>query len=86
MLLTSDRNLQSDAFTGWRPAPWDVTDIVVEQTDDVLGIFDAETAATADAVMDATTAAARRRQRPGARVVGPLSPSTTSATSTPSTR
>ncbi len=57
VLLTSDRNLQSDAFTGWRPAPWDVTDIVVEQTDDVLGIFDAETAATADAVMDATTAA-----------------------------
>ena len=43
-LLTSDRNVQSDAKTGWRPAPWDVTDIVVEQTDEVLGIFDAETA------------------------------------------
>ncbi len=55
VLLTSDRNLQSDAFTGWRPAPWDVTDIVVEQTDHVLGIFDEETADDADAIMDATT-------------------------------
>jgi hypothetical protein len=57
VLLTSDRNIQSDAFTGWRPAPWDVTDIVVEQTEEVLGIFDAETAGNADAVMEATDAA-----------------------------
>jgi len=55
VLLTSDRNLQSDAMTGWRPAPWDVTDIVVEQTDDVLGVFDDETDDNASAVMDATT-------------------------------
>ena len=48
VLLTSDRNVQSDAFTGWLPAPWDVTDIVVEQTDDVLGVFDEETAGNAD--------------------------------------
>ncbi len=57
VLLTSDRNVQSDAFTGWLPAPWDVTDIVVEQTDDVLGVFDEETAGNAAAVMEATEAA-----------------------------
>ena len=55
--LSSDRNVQSDAFTGWRPAPWDVTAIVVEQTGEVLGIFDAETAGNADAVMEAAGAA-----------------------------
>ncbi len=57
VLLTSDRNVQSDAYTGWRPAPWDVTDIVVEQTDEVLGIFDEETAGSADVVVEAAGAA-----------------------------
>ncbi|MBL0747212.1 hypothetical protein [Nocardioides baculatus] len=52
--LASDRNIQSDAFTGWVPAPWDVTTIVVEQTDAVLGVFDEETAGGAGGVVAST--------------------------------
>jgi hypothetical protein len=51
VLLTSDRNLQSDASTGWLPAPWDVTAITVRESDGVLGVFDDETASDADEVM-----------------------------------
>ncbi|SEB44487.1 hypothetical protein SAMN04489844_0096 [Nocardioides exalbidus] len=46
--LTNDRNLQSDAATGWVPAPWDVTTITVEESDGVLGVFDDETRAGSD--------------------------------------
>jgi hypothetical protein len=48
VLLTSDRNIQSDAFTGWVPAPWDVTAITVEESDGVLTVFDDETKQDAD--------------------------------------
>lgn len=41
--LSSDRNIQGDAFTGWVPAPWDVTAITVEEADGVLGVFDEDT-------------------------------------------
>ena len=46
--LASDRNVQSDAFTGWVPAPWDVTAITVEESDGVLGVFDDETKGDAE--------------------------------------
>jgi hypothetical protein len=48
VLLASDRNVQIDAFTGWLPAPWDVTEITVEESDDVLAVFDDETQRDAD--------------------------------------
>lgn len=51
VLLTADRNVQSDARSGWRPAPWDVTAIEVRTTDSVLGVFDANTAKSADEIM-----------------------------------
>ncbi len=43
VLLTSDRNLQNDALTGWIPAPWDVTAIEVTESDGVLAVFDEKT-------------------------------------------
>ena len=49
--LTSDRNLQNDALTGWLPAPWDVAAIAVRESDGVLGVFDDETRGDADVVM-----------------------------------
>ncbi|MBS2937271.1 hypothetical protein KDN32_05910 [Nocardioides sp. J2M5] len=61
--LTSDRNLQSDAFTGWVPAPWDVTAITVEESDGVLAVFDDGTRADADRV-HADIVAARDAIRP----------------------
>lgn len=63
VLLTSDRNVQSDAFTGWVPAPWDVTAITVEESDGVLAVFDDETRADADPV-HADVVAARDAIRP----------------------
>lgn len=51
VLLTADRNVQSDADSGWRPAPWDVTAIEVRTTESVLGVFDATTAESADEIM-----------------------------------
>ena len=59
MLLTDDRNIQSDAITGWLPAPWDVTTIDVRRSGTVLGVFDDETSATAASTM-AELAVARR--------------------------
>ena len=52
VLLASDRNIQSDAFTGWVPAPWDVAAIVVEQSDAVLAVFDEKTKGDAEEVVD----------------------------------
>lgn len=49
--LASDRNIQSDALTGWLPAPWDVAAISVEESDGVLGVFDDETEDDAEEVM-----------------------------------
>lgn len=46
-LLTSDRNVQSDALTGWVPAPWDVAEITVKRSGGVLGVFDESTSAQA---------------------------------------
>lgn len=63
VLLTSDRNLQSDAFTGWVPAPWDVTAITVEDSDGVLSVFDDGTAGDAERV-HADIVAARDAIRP----------------------
>lgn len=59
VLLTDDRNIQSDALTGWLPAPWDVTTIDVRRSGTVLGVFDEETSATAASTM-AELAVARR--------------------------
>jgi hypothetical protein len=55
--LTSDRNLQNDAFTGWIPAPWDVTAITVDESDGVLAVFDDETSDEAAELQDAIVAA-----------------------------
>lgn len=57
VLLTSDRNLQNDALTGWLPAPWDVTAITVEESDGVLGVFDDRTRGDAAELQDAVVAA-----------------------------
>ena len=51
VVLASDRNLQIDAFTGWLPAPWDVTEIEVRRDGGILAVFDGETVGDADAVM-----------------------------------
>lgn len=55
--LTSDRNLQIDALTGWLPAPWDVTAITVEESDGVLGVFDDRTKGDAAELQDDIVAA-----------------------------
>ena len=49
--LTEDRNNQIEAATGWTPAPWDVTHIVVRREGGILGIFDEGTEEHADYVM-----------------------------------
>ncbi|WP_374456382.1 hypothetical protein [Nocardioides sp.] len=46
--LADDRNIQSDALTGWVPAPWDVTAVTVEESEGVLAVFDDETRDDAD--------------------------------------
>lgn len=46
--LTSDRNVQIDALTGWIPAPWDVASITVQESDGVLAVFDDVTRTDAD--------------------------------------
>lgn len=57
LLLTSDRNVQSDALSGWRPAPWDVTAIEVRSRGPVLGVFDASTVESAGHVIEQITEA-----------------------------
>jgi hypothetical protein len=49
--LTSDRNIQNDALTGWLPAPWDVAEIDVRETGGVLGVFDQKTRGDAESLM-----------------------------------
>ncbi|CAM3547782.1 hypothetical protein [Nocardioides zeicaulis] len=57
VLLTSDRNTQSDALTGWVPAPWDVTAITVEESDGVLAVLDDTTRVDAASLQDDVVAA-----------------------------
>jgi hypothetical protein len=67
VLVTDDRNLQSDALTGWVPAPWDVAEIDVRRAGPVLGVFDEATAPGAAYTMTDLAAAgdAVRAELPG---------------------
>lgn len=57
VVLSNDRNIQSDAQHDWLPAPWDITRIEVRRSGPVLGIFDEDTVPYADTVMTDLVAA-----------------------------
>lgn len=51
LLLAADRDARADKRAAWLPDPWDVSHVVVRQTDSILAIFDEDTSVYADAVM-----------------------------------
>jgi hypothetical protein len=67
VVLSNDRNLQSDAHHDWLPTPWDVAAIHVRRAGPILGIFDEDTLPYADGVMTDLEAAREvvRRFVPG---------------------
>lgn len=51
LVLAADRDARTDKRAEWLPDPWDITHVVVRQSDSILAIFDEDTAHYADAVM-----------------------------------
>jgi hypothetical protein len=51
LLLAADRDARTDKRAAWLPDPWDVSHVVVRQTDSILAFFDEDTSLYADAVM-----------------------------------
>ncbi len=51
LVLAADHDARTDRRAEWVPDPWDVSHLVVRQSDSVLALFDEDTSLYADAVM-----------------------------------